>query len=89
MRTFRPGQLVRVAADMLSAGGRLSLFNVPGGVARVAHDQVREIGVLLSGEVALVVWRERTVAGDVYVLGPHGGGWAPSAFLKILVEDVR
>lgn len=83
---FRAGQLVKVIPELLASDERLQLFNVPGGIERVEQDkgQVRAIGWLTNRDVALVIWHERTVGGDVYLLGPHGGGWAPSAFLRIL-----
>jgi len=77
---------VTVSADMLAPEDKLPLFNVPGGVKRGEQDQIREIAWLGSRDVALVIYRERTVSGEVYVLGPHGGGWAPSAFLTIAKE---
>lgn len=90
MADFRPGQLVGVNPDMVASGVRVDLFNLPGGVPRViGADQTRAIGWLVRGDVALVIAQERTKAGDVYVLGPHGGGWAPAAFLRILLETNR
>lgn len=85
---FKPGQLVRTNSLMISENGRLDLFNVPGGIVRTVNDQVRCTAWLEPGDVALLVARERTVAGDVYVLGPHGGGWAPGALLRIISEPV-
>ena len=81
---FKPGQLVEVDPAMLEHGERLHLYNVPGGIVRVAKEQVRAVGWLVTGDIALLVARERTRAGEVYVLGPNGGGWAPGAFLRIL-----
>lgn len=83
---FKPGQLVQIDPSMLSEGFNLELFNVPGGVPRLVGEKVNRIGTLKVGDVALVIARERTKAGDIYLLGPNGGGWAPAAFLKILVE---
>lgn len=83
---FRAGQLVRVTPGMLARHDKLELFNVPGGIERVEQDrdQVRPISWLTCFDVALVIGRERTVGGDIYVLGPHGGGWAPAALLKAM-----
>lgn len=57
------------------------LYNAPGGVS-----YARVIGALRVVDVALVIAREPTKAGEVYVLGPNGGGWTPAALLKILVD---
>ncbi len=86
---FKPGALLQIDPAMLSAGSILQLFNVPGGVPRVPGEQVTAIGWLTVGDVALLVARERTKAGEVYVLGPNGGGWAPAAFLRILLGGPR
>lgn len=83
---FRPGQLVRVVPGMLGPREKLELFNVPGGIERVDADvdHVYPIGWLMPHDVALIIGRERTLGGEVYVLGPHGGGWAPAALLKAM-----
>lgn len=83
---FKPGQLVTIDPMLMSSDNVLRLYNVPGGVMRVLAEDVRAIGFMKLGDVALVIARERTRAGEVYVVGPRGGGWAPGAFLKILVE---
>jgi hypothetical protein len=80
---FKPGQLVKVNEAMMSSFDRLELFNVPAGIG-VENDQVRIIGWLGIKDVALLVSRGRTLSGDVYVVGPNGGGWAPGAYLKII-----
>lgn len=83
---FMPGQLVTTDPMMMSPESILTLYNVPGGVVRGIGDDVRAISFMKFGDIALVIARERTKAGEVYVIGPNGGGWAPPAFLKILVE---
>lgn len=83
---FKPGQLVKLDPMLVSDDSVLPLYNVPGGVVRSFGENVHVIGQLKATDVALVVARERTKAGEVYVLGPSGGGWAPAAFLKIVEE---
>lgn len=78
---FVPGQLVQVTDRFFIDGEKLLLWNVPAGFSSVPGEEVRAIGWLVTGEVALVIARGTTKSGDVYVLGPHGSGWAPAAFL--------
>jgi len=74
---FESGQLVGVNPHT-NPTGNVDLYSVPGG-----SDDVRVIGTLRPHDVALVISSYRS-GTSVYVLGPHGGGWAFGAFLKVL-----
>lgn len=79
---FKAGQLVKLV-DWLDEP--IDLFNAPGG-ARPIVGQVlpRIISKLGKRDIALVIAIERSDGGSVYVLGPHGGGWAFGAFLEVV-----
>jgi hypothetical protein len=49
-------------------------------------EKPRIIGRLEQKEMALVIAIERADGGSVYVIGPHGGGWAFGAFLTVVVD---
>ncbi len=74
---FRSGQLVGVN-PLTNPVGKVDLYSVPGG-----SDDVRVIGSLKPTDVALVISSYRG-GSSVYVVGPHGGGWAFGAFLKVI-----
>lgn len=74
---FRAGQLVGVNPST-NSGNNVDLYSVPGG-----SDDVRIIGSLKPTDVALVISSYRG-GSSVYVVGPHGGGWAFGAFLKVI-----
>ncbi len=74
---FRSGQLVGVN-QLTNPVGKVDLYSVPGGT-----DDVRVIGSLRPHDVALVISSYRG-GSSVYVVGPHGGGWAFGAFLKVI-----
>lgn len=79
---FRAGQLVKLVDWLDEPQG---LYSLPGG-ARPYPGTVlpRQISRLEKGNVALVIAIERSDGGSVYVLGPHGGGWAFGAFLEVV-----
>lgn len=79
MSIFKPGQLVRFNEDY---GDGASLYNVPGGFDKNAL----ATSMILRRDVAVVIAVGRSDGSQVYVLGPHGGGWTFGAFLKILKE---
>ena len=79
---FRSGQLVSPVGWMTEG---CDLFNTPGGASPGdAIDPPRVIGQLCHCDVALVVAIDRADCSAVYVIGPHGGGWAFGAFLTVV-----
>jgi len=79
---FKAGQLVKPVSWLDEP---IDLFSVPGGARPMAGDVLpRRISRLETREVALVIAIERSDGGSVYVLGPHGGGWAFGAFLEVV-----
>lgn len=82
-KLFRPGQLVK-ALDWIDNG--IGLLNTPYVHIDDADDRSREIGFLAIGAIAVIVATGRFDGAYLYVLGPTGGGWAPSAFLTIVQE---
>ena len=79
---FRAGQLVS-PVEFEEEG--IDLYSLPGGAkAFRGTEDLRVIGRLEKKDLALVVATERTDGGSVYVVGPHGGGWAFGAFLTIV-----
>lgn len=78
---FRVGQLVGVRPEMLEADERVQLHSLPG---VTFTEDVRTIGWLGHGDVALVINIHRADGSSVYVVGPHGGGWAPGGMLTIV-----
>jgi hypothetical protein len=82
---FRAGQLVSMASW---TNDGCDLFNAPGMVAKSTDERVRVIGRLDKHDVGLIVALERADGGSVYVIGPHGGGWAFGAFL-VVVEEAK
>lgn len=73
---FRAGDLVTVATDL---GDRIDLYDTPPGPSGVMCDVV---SFLQAGEPALVISLDRSDARCVYVVGPHGPGWAFGAYLR-------
>jgi len=79
---FKAGQLVK-PVEWLDEN--VDLYSVPGGARPIAGKILpRVISKLESRDVALVIALERSDGGSVYVLGPHGGGWAFGAFLEVV-----
>lgn len=81
---FKPGQMVKLVEW---AGEHVDLFNTPAlGRTKASQPLPRVIGRLLQKDVALLIARERSDGSNVYVLGPHGGGWTYGALLTVVVN---
>ena len=78
---FKAGQMV---SPVDWTDEPIDLFNLPGGTSSVGSETVKVVGKLQPRDVALVVSIERADGSNVYVIGPHGGGWAFGAFLKVV-----
>lgn len=79
---FKAGQLVS-PVQWTEEG--CDLFSVPGGARPIAGTVLpRIIGRLEKRDIGLVIAIERSDGGSVYVIGPHGGGWAFGAFLVVV-----
>lgn len=86
-RPFRPGQLVK-ASHWIDV--ELELFSTPYVNVDDGDDtRIRTIGRLPLKGTAIVVATSGLDGVYVYVLGTAGGGWAPGAFLTILLDTVR
>jgi hypothetical protein len=83
---FKAGQLV---APVTWTEDGCDLFSVPGGARPIVGRELpRIIGRLEPHDIGLVIAIERADGGAVYVIGPHGGGWAFGAFLIIIKEAI-
>lgn len=78
---FRVGQLVSVKPEMLGKDERLELLSRPG---VTFAEEIRAIGWMMCDDVALIINLHRADGSSVYVVGPHGGGWAPGGMLTIV-----
>ena len=83
-KNFNSGQLVTPLPWAAPEEGGMGLYNVPGG-ART--DDVRRVSQLLSTDVAMIVGGTSARDGNVYVIGPHGGGWTFVTLLRILRDE--
>jgi len=76
--SFKPGQLVApiswctVPIDLCSESNPRSSI------------KSRVIGRLMPGGVALIIALGRSDGSSVYLWGSNGGGWAESAFLRVV-----
>jgi hypothetical protein len=80
MKQFRPGQLVVLAPELVSAG--IGLYNFP--TRRDLPEKARIIARFRVGQIALVITQDRTTCGEVYIVCPDGGGWIQCACLNRL-----
>jgi hypothetical protein len=83
--TFKAGQLVQLVGWLDQGVG---LLNMPGHAIHGFGD-ARLIGHLMPWHVSLVVYVdhvERTDGSNVYVIGPHGGGWTFGTWLVVVGE---
>lgn len=83
MTSFKPGQLVVLAPELVPEKGWIQLLNCPTRHYAYIGEKPRMLGRMAIKDITVVIFQENTTSGDVYVFGPDGGGWIQSAYLRV------